>query len=141
MKTVARILLRFSEKIVEQPVTAQVILEYGVPISIVAAHIDSEGGEILAEVPSTHVEKVVNAFREKGVIVTVPKLVEVDSEKCFDCGACFSLCPVGAIAFKEDFSVVFDEKKCVGSPCGLCVDACPARAIRLVEQHSSGLIK
>jgi NAD-dependent dihydropyrimidine dehydrogenase PreA subunit len=141
VKTVARILLRFSERIVEQPVTAQVILEYGVPISIVAAHVDSEGGEILAEVPSTHVERVVNAFREKGVIVTVPKLIEVDSEKCFDCGACFSLCPVGAIAFKEDFSVVFDEKKCIGSPCGLCVDACPARAIKLVEQHSSGLIK
>jgi NAD-dependent dihydropyrimidine dehydrogenase PreA subunit len=141
VKTLVRILLRFSEKIVEQPVTAQVILEYGVPISIVAAHVDSEGGEILAEVPSTHVEKVVNAFREKGVIVTVPKLVEVDSEKCFDCGACFSLCPVGVIAFKEDFSVVFDEKKCIGSPCGLCVDACPARAIRLVEQHSSGLTK
>jgi NAD-dependent dihydropyrimidine dehydrogenase PreA subunit len=138
---VVRILLRFSGKIVEQPVTAQVILEYGVPISIVAAHIDSQGGEILAEVPSTHVEKVVSAFREKGVIVTVPKLIEVDSEKCFDCGACFSLCPVGAIAFKEDFSVVFDEKKCIGSPCGLCVDACPARAIRLIEQHSSGLPK
>jgi len=141
VKTVARILLRFSEKIVEQPITAQVILEHGVPISIVAAHIDSKGGEILAEVPSTHVKKIIDAFREKGVTVTVPKLIEVDSEKCFDCGACFSLCPVGAIAFKEDFSVVFDEKKCIGSPCGLCVDACPARAIKLVEQHSSGLIK
>lgn len=134
-----RILLRFSEKIVEQPITAQVILEHGIPISIVAAHIDFQGGEILAEVPSTHVEKVIDAFREKGVIVAAPKLIEVDSERCFDCGACFSLCPVSAIAFKEDFSVVFDEKKCIGSPCGLCVDACPARAIRLVEQHSSGL--
>ena len=141
MKTVARILLRFSEKIVEQPVTAQVILEHGVPISIVAAHIDSQGGEILAEVSSTYVSKVIAAFRKKGVTVTIPKLIEVDSEKCFDCGACFSLCPVGAITFREDFSVVFDEQKCIGSPCGLCVDACPARAIRLVEQHSSGLIK
>ena len=141
MKTVSRILLRFSEKIVEQPITAQVILEHGVPISIVAAHIDSQGGEILAEVSSTYVSKVIAAFRKKGVTVTIPKLIEVDSEKCFDCGACFSLCPVGAIAFKEDFSVVFDEKKCIGSPCGLCVDACPARAIKLVEQHSSGLIK
>jgi NAD-dependent dihydropyrimidine dehydrogenase PreA subunit len=141
VKTVARILLRFSDKIVEQPITAQVILEHQIPISIVAAHIDSEGGEILAQMPSTHIEKVVNAFREKGVIVTVPKLVEVDTEKCFDCGACFSLCPVGAIAFKEDFSVVFDEKKCIGSPCGLCVDACPARAIRLIEQHNPGLLK
>ncbi|MDH5391313.1 MAG: NIL domain-containing protein, partial [Candidatus Bathyarchaeota archaeon] len=64
-----RILLRFSEKMVEQPVTAQVILEHGVPVSIVAAHVDSQGGEILAEVPSTHVEKVIDAFRKKGVTV------------------------------------------------------------------------
>ncbi len=136
-----RILLRFSEKVVEQPITAQVILEHGAPISIVAAHIDSHGGEILAEVPPTHVDKVVDAFRERGVTVTVPKLIEVDSEKCFDCGACFSLCPVNAIAFKEDFSVVFDEEACIGSPCGLCVDACPAKAINLVEQQNSGLTK
>jgi len=141
VKNLVRILLRFSEKIVEQPITARVILEHGVPISIVAAHVDSQGGEILAEVPSTHVEKVVDAFREKGVIVTFPKLIEVDGESCFNCGACVSLCPVSAIIFREDFSVVFDEQNCIGSPCGLCVDACPARAIRLVEQHSSGLIQ
>jgi len=132
-----RILLKFSEELVEKPITAQVILEHGVPISIVAAHIDSQGGEILAEVPSTHIEKVAETFREKGVIVTFPKLIEVDSERCFDCGACLSLCPVNAISFKEDFSVVFDQEKCIGSPCGACVDACPARAIRLVEQQGS----
>ncbi len=130
-----RILLRFSEKLVEDPITAQVILEYGVPISIVAAHIDSQGGEILVEVPSAHVEKVAEAFREKDVTVTFPKLIEVDSKRCFDCGACFSLCPVNAISFREDFSVVFDQEKCMGSPCGTCVDTCPARAIRLVEKH------
>jgi len=73
------------------------------------------------------------AFREKGVIVTVQKLIEVDTERCFECGACLSLCPVSAITLKEDFSVVFDKEKCIGSPCGLCVDACPARAIRFVE--------
>ncbi len=139
MRTLVRILLRFSEEIVDQPITAQVILEHGIPISIVAAHIDSQGGEILAEVPETHVEKIIDAFREKGVTVTVPKLIEVDTEKCFECGACLSLCPVSAIAFKEDSSVVFDEEKCIGSPCGLCIDACPAKAIKLVEQHSSYL--
>lgn len=130
-----RILLRFSEKLVESPITAQVILEYGVPISIVAAHINSQGGGILVEVSSAHVEKVAEAFREKGVIVTFPKLIEVDSKRCFDCGACLSLCPVNAISFKEDFSVVFDQEKCIGSPCGTCVDMCPVRAIRLVEKH------
>lgn len=139
MKSVVRILLRFSEKIVDQPITAQVVLEHGIPISIVAAHVDSQGGEILAEVPSEHADKIVNAFRKRGVTVTVPKLIEVNSERCIDCGGCFSLCPVGAIAFEKDFSVVFDEQKCTGSPCGLCVDACPTRAIKLVEQHNSGL--
>ena len=138
MKTLVRILLRFSEQLVEKPITAQVVLQHGIPISIVAAHVDSQGGEILAEVPTTHVEKVIDTFREKGVAVTMPKLIEVDSEGCFECGACVSLCPVSAITFTEDFSVAFDENKCIGSPCGICVDACPARAIRLVEQRNAG---
>ena len=127
-----RILLRFSEKIVGKPITSQVILEHKIPISIVAAHINSQGGEILAEVPSTHVKKIAEAFRQKGVNVTFPKLIEKDREKCFECGACVSLCPVKAISFKDDFSVVFDLEKCIGSSCGKCVDACPARAIKLV---------
>lgn len=132
-----RILLRFSQKLVERPITAQVILRHGIPISIVAAYIDSQGGEILAEVSSTHVRKVTEAFREKGVIVSSPKPIEVDKEKCFECGACLSVCPVNAISLKEDSSVVFDPEECIGSPCGTCIDACPARAIRLVEQGGS----
>ena len=128
----ARILLRFSEKIVEKPITAQVILEHKTPISIVAAHINSKGGEILAEVQSTQVKKIAEAFRQKGVVVTFPKLIEKDPEKCFECGACVSLCPVKAISLQDDYSVSFDRERCIGSACGKCVDACPARAIRLV---------
>jgi ferredoxin len=129
-----RILLKFSEKIVEQPITAQVILEQGVPFNIISARIEPQGGEILAEIPSTHFEKVANAFREKGVIVLIPELIEVDKEKCFECGACVSLCPVNAIAFAEDFSVVFNKEKCIGKTCSACVDACPADAIKLIQQ-------
>lgn len=129
-----RVLLKFSEKLVEQPITAQVILEHGAPINIISAHIDSQGGQILAEITSKSFEKVVNAFRERGVTVTIPELIEIDSEKCFDCGACISLCPVNAIAFAEDFSVVFDKERCIGSTCGACIDACPTRAIKLTEQ-------
>lgn len=125
-----KILLKFSEKIVEQPITAQVILENQTPISIIGASIDPQGGEILAEVPLSHVKKIVNAFRRKGVIVEFPKLIEVDDEKCFNCGACVSLCPVHVIKLKEDYSVFFDKEKC--SSCGICVEACPARAIRLI---------
>jgi NAD-dependent dihydropyrimidine dehydrogenase PreA subunit len=130
-----RILLRFSEENVEEPITSQVILELGRPMRIVTATVNSLGGDILLEVPAVQVEKVVKAFRAKDVVVKFPKLIEVDSDKCFDCGACFALCPVDAIAYDKEYSVVFDEKTCIGSPCGLCVDACPARAIKLVKQH------
>jgi len=138
-----RILLKFSEKVVEQPITAQVILEHGIPINIISARVDAQGGEILAEIPSTHFEKVANAFRKKGVTVTIPELIEVDEEKCFDCGACVSLCPVNTMAFTEDFSVVFNKEKCIGRTCGVCVDACPAGAIALIQQgsHKSTLSK
>ena len=134
-----RILLSFSEKLVEQPITAQIILEHKVPINIITAHVTSKGGEVLAEIPDATLEKVVKAFRQKGVTVTLPKLIEVDSEKCFSCGACIALCPVEAITFADDFSVNFNKEKCVGSTCSACVDACPARAIKSVKQNNSEL--
>ena len=132
---VNQILLRFSEENVEEQITSQVILELGIPMRIVTATVNSSGGDILVEVPAVHVEKIVNAFRKKGVVVNFPKLIDVDIDKCFDCGGCYALCPVDAISIDKDNSIVFDDKTCIGSPCGLCVDACPARAIKLVEQH------
>jgi len=131
-----RLLLRFTEEQVPQPITSQIILEYKVPIAILAAHINSKGGEVLAEIPDDAQEKIVKAFRKRGVSVTVPTLIEVDEEKCFSCGSCVALCPVEAISIGKDSSVQFDKEKCVGSTCSICVDACPARAIKSVKQTS-----
>ena len=93
----------------------------------------------MAEVPDEALETVVNAFRKKGATVTLPKLIEIDKEKCFDCGACVSLCPVEAITVAEDCSVNFDKEKCVGSTCSACVEACPAGAIKSVKQNNAEL--
>ncbi len=134
-----RILLRFPEKLVEQPITSQIILEHKVPVNIITAHVNSKGGEVLAEVPDAELEKLVKAFRQRGVTVSLPKLIEIDSEKCFSCGACVALCPVDAITYDEDFSVNFNKEKCLGSTCSACVDACPARAIKSVKQRNSEL--
>ena len=101
-------------------------------MNILAAHVNQEGGEILAEIETTDAQKIIEAFRKRGVNVEVRNLVEVDNNKCTDCGACFSLCPVDAISFQEDHSIFFDNEKCVGTSCGLCVDACPTRAIKLI---------
>jgi Fe-S-cluster-containing hydrogenase component 2 len=135
-----RILLRFSENIVEEPITSQIILELKVPINIITAHVNSKGGEVLAEVPDEALDKVVKAFRKRGATVSIPKLIEVDSEKCISCGACITLCPVEAITMDEDAAVVFNKEKCLGSTCSACVDACPARAIKSVKQKNSELV-
>lgn len=133
----ARILIRFDEEQVSQPIASQIIIEYKVPMAILSAHINSKGGEILAEVPDAILEKVVNAFRQRGVSVTVPKLIEVDSEKCFSCGSCIALCPVEAISLAKDSSVEFNKEKCLGSTCSICVDTCPPRAIKSIKPNGT----
>ncbi len=131
----ARILIRFNEEQVSEPIASQIIIEYKVPMAILSAHVNSKGGEILAEVPDAILEKVVNAFRQRGVSVTVPKLIEVDSDKCFSCGSCIALCPVEAISLTNDSTVQFDKERCLGSTCSICVDACPARAIKSIKPN------
>jgi len=130
-----RLLLRFTEEQVPKPITSQIIMEYKVPVAILVAHVNSKGGEILIEVPDAEQEKIVKAFRKRGVSVTIPKLVEVDSEKCFSCGSCVALCPVEAISIEKDSSVKFNQEKCLGSTCSICVDACPARVIKSVKPN------
>jgi L-aspartate semialdehyde sulfurtransferase ferredoxin len=132
-----RIFLRFSEEQVSLPIASQIIIEYKVPMVILSAQINSKGGEILAEIPDEAQEKIVKAFRERGISVTVPKLIEVEAEKCFSCGSCVALCPVEAISVTQDSTVQFDKEKCVGSTCSICVDACPARAIKSVKQNNN----
>ncbi len=132
-----RLLLRFTEEQVPQPIASQIIIEYKVPMVILSAFVNSKGGEILVEIPDQQQEKIIKAFRERGISVIVPKLIEVDTEKCFSCGSCVALCPVEAISIDKDSTVQFNKEKCVGSTCSICVDACPARAIKSIKQTSS----
>jgi Na+-translocating ferredoxin:NAD+ oxidoreductase RNF subunit RnfB len=133
----ARILLRLNETLVSEPIVSEVILENKVLVAILAAHINSKGGEIVLEVQDDEVDTVVSAFRKKGATVTVPKLIEVDTNRCFSCGSCVALCPVEAISVTEDLSIQFNKEKCVGSVCNICVDACPVRAINSLRYSNS----
>ena len=124
-----KIVLKFPQKRVTEPITAQVILESKVPINILSANVTPIGGEILAEVNSRDADRVAELLRKRGVTVEVQKKINVDTHQCIDCGACYSICPVDAIAFQKDYAIIFDVDKCVA--CGLYIDACPTRAIRL----------
>jgi len=127
-----RLLIRVNEEQVAEPITAKIIIEYKVPMAILSAHINNKGGEILVEIPDEMETEVIEAFRRHGVTVTTPKLIEVNSTKCFSCGTCIALCPVEAINIDETATVQFNKEKCLGNICSICVDACPARAIKSI---------
>jgi MinD superfamily P-loop ATPase len=134
-----KILIKLSEELVAKPTTAEIIIEHKVPINIITAHVTSKGGDYLVDIPDEALETVVTAYRKKGAMVTLPKLIEIDKDICFNCGACVSICPVEAITVAEDKSVNFDQEKCLGSTCSACVEACPARAIKSVKQSNHEL--
>jgi len=131
----ARLLIRVNEQQVSEPIAAQIIIEYKVPMVILSAHINNKGGEILVELPDDLETKITEAFRRHGVTVTIPKQIQVNTEKCFSCGTCIALCPVEAISTNKDDTVEFDKEKCLGNTCSVCVDACPARAIKTLKTN------
>lgn len=52
-------------------------------------------------------------------------MVEVDLNKCDQCGTCISVCPVSAIMMLEE--IVIDKNACIN--CGKCVKVCPFGAL------------
>lgn len=57
----------------------------------------------------------------------VSDLIEISQEKCFNCGACASVCPLDLIEVRDGKVEV--REGC--TDCGLCVKTCPVGAIEI----------
>ncbi|HHV18725.1 MAG TPA: 4Fe-4S binding protein [Thermoanaerobacterales bacterium] len=62
--------------------------------------------------------------------------INVEEEKCVDCGACIAVCSSQALSLdRVIWSLVYDEQKCTG--CKSCIKACPLRAIKAAAEIPS----
>ncbi len=122
-----------SADVIQKPNMSEVIIETGALLNINWAHVTSSGGEMVIDVPDDKLEDVVKSFEERGAHIQVlERLVLKDDEKCINCGACISMCPVGVYYYGDDWSVNVKVGVCV--QCDLCVVQCPMGALELKLQ-------
>lgn len=128
----SKYILKYPADIVEDPILANAVLETGVAVNVLRANIEYDTATIVIDVPEDKEEAITNKFIEYGVNVEkLDETVEIDRDKCVDCGACIAVCPTEAIRFKDDWTIEVDEEECIR--CGACVEACPTRALLIRE--------
>lgn len=127
-------ILRFPKETSSDPMIYQLVKQYDIEFNILKADIlPQREGVMILELKGTK-DKVKNALdylRSHNVHAErLAAAINRDDEKCFQCGACTGICPVGALAIKRpEMEVIFDPEKCTG--CSLCVPICPVRAMEV----------
>ena len=126
--------LRYPKETSEQPIIYQLVKQYDVEFNILKADIRPQRDGIMILELKGNKENVREALAYlKSLGVQAERLatkVGRNEEKCFQCGACTGICPVGALYVERpSMEVRFDVEKCTG--CGLCVTGCPVRAMQV----------
>ncbi len=133
-------ILRFPKETSSEPMIYQLVKKYDIEFNILKADIlPQREGVMILELKGVK-DKVKEALDYlKSYDVQVERLaaaINRDDEKCFQCGACTGICPVGALFIKRpEMEVVFDPEKCTG--CSLCVPICPVRAMEVSPVSSA----
>jgi len=127
-----RVVLHFPRNLIDQPVICRLVQEYGLEFNILRADITPhQEGLMVLELsgPEENLQQGLEYARTLGLkIQPLSQDVVRDEEKCTHCGACVTICPVGALSMDpETYEVKFEHEKCIA--CALCVPACPPRAM------------
>ncbi|NNK96232.1 MAG: 4Fe-4S binding protein [Desulfobacterales bacterium] len=125
---------QFPKTTTDKPIIYRLIKEHDVEVNILRANIlPQQEGIMILEIKGTknNVKEALAYLEGLGVgIERLATRVRRDEERCFQCGACTGICPVGALYIRrEDMAVLFDADKCTG--CSQCVLICPVRAMEM----------
>ena len=127
-----RTVFHFPRQLIDQPIISRLVREYDLDFNILRANITPESEGLLV-LELTGEEGKLRAGLEyvEGLGVQTQRLtqdVSRDETTCTHCGACVTICPVGALSVnRETQEVLFDADKCIA--CELCVPICPPRAM------------
>lgn len=103
------------------------ILKHDISFNILKFSLISSGVTLLLDVPDDKIETITESLKENNVIINKKGRIKVDFDKCIDCGACVSLCPIDALYMNGEDRLEYSEEKCIS--CLLCLDSCPRYAI------------
>lgn len=129
-----KIILHFPKRLVDRPIVYHLIKDFNLEFNILKASVTPEQeGLLVMELKGKQedYDKGIHYLTENGVIIeSLSQNVIRNEERCTHCGACVTVCPVGA--FELDTTsrrIKFHTTKCIA--CGLCIKACPPRAMEL----------
>jgi len=126
--------LRFPKETIDQPIICQLVKRFDLEFNILKADIlPLREGLMVLELKGGRESVGQGLAYLKSLGVRSERLaasIHRDDERCFQCGACTGVCPVGALFLQRPgMEVLFDPERCTG--CGLCVTVCPVRAMEV----------
>jgi ferredoxin len=130
-----RITLHFPREAVHQPITYRLAVEFDIAAKILRAQIaPNQSGTMVVEL-SGDIDDLAAAeqwLESEGLgLNRAPGEIQIDRERCVDCGLCTSVCPSGALSSAEPtWQLHFDAQRCL--VCEQCIPSCPFEAIALV---------
>ncbi len=134
------LVLHFSKEIVNKPIITRLVRDFDLDFSILKAQVSPrKDGMVVLELQGKRkdYERGIQYLKDIGVEVEpVAQAIRRDNEKCYQCGACTSVCPTGALHInRPTMEVAFESERC--SACELCMKACPARAMLLIFDRNA----
>ena len=135
MSVSKKVVLRFPNRLVDKPIIYRLVKDYDLQFNILRASITpKEEGLLVLELSGKkkNYDDAARFLTGAGVdLQLLAQDVSRKEDRCTHCGACVTVCPVGAFSVDPvTRKVAFHDSKCIA--CELCIRSCPVRAMEVL---------